>query len=339
VRYARAVLNLVSLPGRAAEAGGRGAGGFLGGLFNNPGVVAIALGIGALLIFGGDIRKAFGSLGESIGSIGDVQFPDITLPEINFPEITFPEFPDFTSIFENFFNQFGGGEPGPVDIVPGPVDPGGTGPGETTVFPPGCTLGPNGIIECPTPPTFDVCSEFPELCQGEPLPGPGDPILPGPGASIIGGGPTDPVCVDIPLITGGSFNTCTGEASEPISPPVQEPFMPPVELPGGFVGGGPSFEGGTIFETTDESCQDLSCVIDRNPGFTASQAADRLAEIQGTLGDFDFGTNTGSGFGPGDDPTGPIVTGGATPESEAQRAACTSCELFNLNCAACQGLI
>jgi len=310
---------MVSLPVQAAEAGGRGAGGFLGGFFNNPGVVIIAGVAIALFLFRDKISGAFGSLGESIGNIGNVEFPDIQFPTIEFPQINidFPDFPDFQSIFENFFNQFGGGgEPGPVDIVPGPVDPGGTGPGETTVFPPGCTLGPTGIIECPEGgPTFDVCSEFPELCAPEPIP------------------PSDPALEDEPTdaeLFAKDF---------PETPPPDAPFAPPVELPPGFTGGGPSFEGGTIFETTDESCTTLSCVIDRNPGFSASQAANRLAEILGTFGDFDFGTNTGSGFGPGDDQSGGIVTGGATLESEAKRAACTTCELFNLNCAACQGLI
>jgi len=70
----------------------RSAGSFLGGIFNNPGIVVLgALGIG-LLFFAGDIRKAFGSLGESIsGGIGDITLPAINLPTINLPEINFPE--------------------------------------------------------------------------------------------------------------------------------------------------------------------------------------------------------------------------------------------------------
>jgi len=197
VRYARRVSNLVSLPAQAAEAGGRGAGGFLGGFFNNPGVVIIAGLAVALFLFRDKISEGFGQLAEGIGNIGNVEFPDISFPEISFPEINieFPEFPDFGSIFEDFFNQFGGGgEPGPVDIVPGPVDPGGTGPGETTVFPPGCTLGPNGVIECPTPPTFDVCSEFPELCvpeEGDP--GFIGPVQPPPEFSLDDFGQTPPI--------------------------------------------------------------------------------------------------------------------------------------------------
>lgn len=37
-------------------------------------------------------------------------------------------------------------------------------------IPPGCSIGPQGQLDCPTPPTFDVCAENPELCNGG-LPG------------------------------------------------------------------------------------------------------------------------------------------------------------------------
>jgi len=316
---------------RVAGVAGSAAGSAAGGFLNNPGAVA-AIGIvvaivTSLLIFRKDISEFFSGLGNINIELPTIEFPDITFPD--FPDITFPDFPDFpdfTSIFENFFNQFqfGNGDGGP-----GPVPPGEIGDSGVTL-PPGCFIDDQGRLDCPSPPTFDACAEFPDLPQCQPeepeqLP-PGFVGPPGPGQQE---------CFDIPVLTGGTFNSCTGEFTPPVAPePVPGPTLPP-----GFVGGGPSFEGGTIFETTDESCTTLSCVIDRNPGFSASQAADRLAEILGTFGDFDFGTNTGSGFGPGDDPTGPIVTGGATLESEAQRAACTSCDLFGLNCPICRGEI
>jgi len=121
-------------------------------------------------------------------------------------------------------------------------------------------------------------------------------------------------------------------------PPSEAPFAPPVELPGGFVGGGPSFEGGTIFET--DICNKSLGQIAAENGISASAAADMKAQACEDLSFFDFGENTGSGFGPGDDPTTtPLVTGGATLESEEQKAACTTCELFNLNCDICQGSI
>jgi len=303
---------------RAAAVGGSAVGGAAGGFLNNPGALA-AIGIivtivTTLLVFRKDISEFFSGLGQITLpeiTLPTIEFPDITFPD--FPDITFPdfpdfpEFPDFASIFENFFNQFqfGNGDGGP-----GPVPPGEIGDSGVTL-PEGCFIDSQGRLDCPSPPTFNVCDDFPELCE-PPEPGDDDFI-----------GPVQP---DEPFML-------------PDTPPIPPEQPPGPELPPGFEGGGPSFEGGTIFETTDESCTTLSCVIDRNPGFSASQAANRLAEILGTFGDFDFGTNTGSGFGPGDDPTGPLVTGGATLESEAQRAACTSCELFGLNCPICRGEI
>jgi len=78
----------------------KAAGSFLGGIFNNPGVVILGALTIALLFFQKDIREAFGSLGESIsGGLGDIniqlpefKFPEFTFPEIKFPDITFPDF-------------------------------------------------------------------------------------------------------------------------------------------------------------------------------------------------------------------------------------------------------
>jgi len=311
----------------ASEAAGRGAGGFLGGLSNNPGIVVLGALIIGLAFFAGDIRKAFGSFGESFGKI---ELPDITLPEITFPEITFPDFPDitfpdfpelpdFSSFFDNFFNFFNGGG----DLLPPPP---GTEPTEglgDVTTPEGCFVNSQGIIECPTPPTFDVCQTFPELCAPEPEVTPPGCIRTPAGVLIC------PDTFDVPPPINGGF----------IGPPPPEdlPFMPPVDLPPGFEGGGPSFEGGTIFET--DICNKSIGQIASELGISASAAADMKFQACETS-DFDFGTNTGSGFGPGDDPlTDPLVTGGATLESEEQRAACTSCELFGLNCPICQGTL
>ena len=298
---------------RAAAVGGSAVGGAAGGFLNNPGALA-AIGIivtivTTLLVFRKDISEFFSGLGQITLpeiTLPTIEFPDITFPD--FPDITFPdfpdfpEFPDFASIFENFFNQFqfGNGDGGGLPLPPDVEDTGLLTPEERAA----CGCGTN-IIQ-------DIQGDVSETCITPcDVPEPGDD-------DFIG-----PVQPDEPFEL----------------PPTPGPVPPGPTLPPGFEGGGPSFEGGTIFETTDESCTTLSCVIDRNPGFSASQAANRLAEILGTFGDFDFGTNTGSGFGPGDDPTGPLVIGGATLESEAQRAACTSCELFGLNCPICRGEI
>lgn len=292
---------------RVSGAAGSGAGGFLGGFFNNPGVVIIAALAVVFVFFSGDIRKAFGSLGESIGSIGDVQLPDITLPTFNFPEITFPtfEFPEITlpelpdfSFLEGIF----GAAPQPVPTPPpaGVIETEELGPVTT---PEGCTVDENGIIRCPTPPTFDA-SQF---------------VTPEELAERL----VEP---------------------EPFTPPIQETIAPTLELPEGFVGEGISFQGGTIFQR-DPCFMSLSEIIDAGLARSASAAADLKAracsenvteEPVDFPTTFDFGTSTGSGLLPGEEQ---IVTGGATLESEEQRAACVTCELFGLNCPICRGEI
>jgi len=322
--------------------------GVLENLAKNPAVLGIAaLGIVAFIfrdkisdflsnITGG--AETANILGENF--LSNLQGTQETLNSLTEFFTNF-EFPTFENPFEDFnFNDFFGGFFG------------GNGGGNGADLPPDVentgllTDAERAACGCGTNIIQDIQGDVSETCI--PCAPGGDPPIE-PGAEIIGGGPTDPICVEVPLITGGTFNTCTGVVTPPgpvdnggfIGPPgpVDEPFEPPVDLPGGFEGGGPSFEGGTIFEGNDSGCNDLSCVLFWNPGFTASQAANRLAEIQGTFGDFDFGTNTGSGFGPGDDTSGSIVTGGATLESEEKKAACLTCELFGLNCGICSGSI
>jgi len=321
--------------------------GVLENLAKNPAVLAIAaLGIVAFIfrdkisdflsnITGG--AETANILGENL--LSNLQGTQDLLNNITsfFTNFEFPtfEFPTF-----EFPNLFGNGEEPTFSDEPSEEPttlPGGPGIGPVE-FPEGCFINSQGLLDCPSPPTFDACAENPGLpqCQPEQPAGP----------SIIGGGPTDPICVDVPLITGGSFNTCTGEFTptstfigppEPPSEPEPDvPFEPPIDLPPGFTGGGPSFQGGTIFET--DICNKSIGQIAAENGISASAAADMKFQACETS-DFDFGTNTGSGFGPGDDPTGPIVTGGATLASEEQRAACISCELFGLNCPICQGRI
>jgi len=304
---------------RVAGVAGSAAGGVAGGFLNNPGALA-AIGIvvsiiTTLVIFRKDISEFFSGLGQITLpeiTLPTIEFPDITFPD--FPDITFPDFPDFpdfTSLFEQFFNQFGGGGAGGLPLPPDVEDTGLLSPEE------------RAACECGTSIIQDIQGDVQEKCL------PCEEEQP-PGGGFIG--PPEE-CIDVPLITGGSFNSCTGEFTPPVAPePVPGPTLPP-----GFEGGGPSFEGGTIFPI-DICNMSLSDIIDANPGISASQAADMKFQAC-EESDFDFGTNTGSGFGPGDDPTGPIVTGGATLESEAQRAACTSCDLFGLNCPICRGEI
>jgi len=85
----------------------KAAGSFLGGLFGNPVVALLLLGLGALLIFRKDITNFLDK------GIGNITFPDIPNPfeGFEFPTFTNPfegfefptfEIPDFSSIFEGF---------------------------------------------------------------------------------------------------------------------------------------------------------------------------------------------------------------------------------------------
>lgn len=144
-------------------------------------------------------------------------------------------------------------------------------------------------------------------------------------------------CIEIPQIGGGSFNSCSGvftPSTQSIpSIPIIDPLPPGFET--GGLGTGDSNVTGTIFETPITCNSTLGFIIDKL-GVTASQAADIRAQACGDFGDFDFGSNTGSGISP----TNPnVITGGATLQSEEQKAACVTCEMFGLNCPICKGSI
>jgi len=306
----------------------RAAGSFLGGLTNNPGLIVILLVLGGLFIFRDKISNFVQTGLEGFGEI------DITLPEITFPD--FPEFPEFPELppLPDFCALFGLGCPDdgfspenpppvdtplPPDVIDDPEFPlGPIDPGE------GCVLHPDGTVTCDTPPTFDVCVAFPELCQEPEEPRP--PVIPNPDLDLE---PSDAelFAEDFP-----------GDSAIPPGPVFEPPIAPP---PGFEVGGPGTGDGtpptGTIFQTSICNMS-LGQIIDAGLASSASAAADlKFQECEES--DFNFGTNTGSGFGPGDDPLGPVIPGGATLESEEQIAACTTCQLFGLNCGICSGSI
>jgi len=307
----------------------RTAGSFLGGIFNNPGIIILGGLAIALFFFAPGIQKAFADFGKNFGKIELPPFPEFP----PFPELPpFPEFPNLCSLFGIGCNGDNGEPepPQPPGDLPFPPDVEDTGL---------LTQQERDACKCGTNIIQDIMGDVSETCIQCPDIPPDDP---GDGGFI---GPTQPPepCVEVPLIQGGSFNTCTGVVTPPpnggfIGPPEPpEPtFEPPVILPPGFEGGGPSFEGGTIFET--DICNKSIGQIASEFGISASAAVDMKFQACETS-DFDFGTNTGSGFGPGDDQTGGIVTGGATLESEEQKAACVTCEMFGLNCPLCAGTI
>jgi len=273
---------------RLSEASGRGAGGFLGGVANNPGIVAIA-GIALLLaFFSGDIRKAFGSLGESLGKFGSIQLPDIQFPSFEFPQI---EFPDVIGPVQEAFGEAGeavGGVGGAIeeffggisDAITSVITPGTGDPIESTDF---TTVGQAGARTDRRSITEET--QFQQIMEGV------------------------------------------------VAAPEVVSLLPGDQV---FGGGGVSFEGGFIFENPIDT---LTEVLAAFPQLTASQAADFLAQFSGILPselafiDPDIRNIVANIEGEN------IQVPTTTPsllETEAIRAACTSCELFNLNCEQCR---
>jgi len=303
----------------------KAAGSFLGGIANNPGIIAIAAIAITLFIFRDRISEFFAGLKFPEFP----EFPTIEFPE--FPTIEFPEFPpppDFSGFFDFLSGIFGNGNgngiPGDLPLPPDVEDTGLLTPEQRAA----CNCGTN-IIQ-------DIMGDVSETCIS-PCPETSPPqdcfftpagVLICPEDFALPGGPPGP-------ITNGFIGP---PEPEPDFDEPEPPFEPPIDLPAGFEGGGPSFEGGTIFET--DICNKSIGQIAIENGISASAAADMKAQACEDLSFFDFGTSTGSGFGPGDDPlTDPLVTGGATLESEEKKAACVSCELFGLNCPLCAGTI
>jgi len=272
----------------------RAAGSFLGGITNNPGVVILGLALGALLIFKGDITKAFGSLGSGLGNI-EVNLPDVKFPDIKFPDITFPDFkfPDFK--FPDITNIFGNGT-GESDLA-GKTVPFGD---SQVMIPADTTVNPDGTVTSSTPPIvinggatqeeFDFAKfraeSFDTLFDII-----GDPKK---AQELISGAGQDKSAIEKILFQAGQgfFN----------DQPVEQPSVTvqPVEtnLPTGFDFFNPSGEGftGAAINPTPIGNLSLSQIIDQF-NVTASQAANIKAIANDDFGNFDFGTNTGSGIG------------------------------------------
>jgi len=265
VRYARAVLSMVLE--RLSGAAGRGAGGFLGGLLNNPAVVILGALAVVFVFFGSDIRKAFASFGENIGK---VELPAVTLPTINFPDIKFPDFdfkfpdfdfkfpefdfkfPEFDFKFPDFFNQ--------QDQLPSDVE----------IF--GQELTPEQQEEIRRRAEIlemgggaaGVAQEFPVIS---------DPtkFLPPDRATV------EELFPDQPVNLTDFVNRFAGrerDLSIPAAPSIAESIIAP------FQGGGVSFEGGQIFETPIERLS-LGQIIDQGLAGSASEAASLRAEAIG----------------------------------------------------------
>jgi len=322
---------------RISEAGGRGAGGFLGGVANNPGVIIIIAILGALVLFRGDIRNAFASIPEAIGNIGNVELPDISLPDITFPtfnfpefpEITFPEFPDFSNIFQGFQDQ--------LSSLAGQTVDGITIPGDTII-------NPDGTVSSSTPPTMDLSDAERaaalaqlELNRQRSIDEQALSEIP-PGEDISGAEFASAINEEEFRMRQADLIPESEQQTESVFSGIMEKVTSLIPTSQEFFGGGPSFVGGTIFENPIDT---FSEVLKFFPGLTASQAADFLEETGGQIlpSQVEFidpdiknivasieGENIQVGF-----------TSPADLESEAIKSACTSCQLFNLNCEQCRG--
>jgi len=285
---------------------GSGAGGFLTGVFSSPaglGAIGIITLLGIIFIFREQIGKAIGGFGENIGkvelpSLPDITFPslpDITFPTFEFPDITFPkiEFPNIT--FPEFnIGDFGLGDP--VEAI------GAAGETITNFF-------------------GDLQEQFDNFISGVT---PDAPL-------------TEADQFDFSGLEGGVSPEPTGQPAPPFSDAAifaedfPEPFVPiqpeqdfgvtiAPSLVGeteGFIGGGTSFEGGTIFETPIANLS-LSQIIDKFM-VTASQAADIKAQAIGFTPEEEAFLTQGQEISPlGDVASQPAVSDpqfeGLTPE-------------------------
>jgi len=282
----------------------RAAGSFLGGIANNPGIIIIALAIGALLIFRKPITEAFGSLGESITSgIGGIgtsitegfaglkfpELPDINFPE--FPEITFPEFPDFTDLFSGFQSQLDLLFNNQQSILAGQTVAG-QGEDQTIVIPPDTVVNPDGTVSSTTPPiSMGAGATQQELTFAQTRANTFD-ILFGLGVSgtqaqqEISALPFGDITALNDLVT--RFQTFFGQpepapldsgltpAQQFVNQNNQQGLVVPFNDPLGL-GGGISFAGGTTtFGDANNIIDTLSEVLGIFPNLTASQAANAL---------------------------------------------------------------
>jgi len=255
------------------------AGQFAGGFLNNPGALA-AIGIVVSIITTLVIFR--NDIRDFFGGISEgFGNIDITLPTISFPEITFPTF-ELPSFELPSFEL-----PSFEDIfmVPAP-EPVGT---EIDIaLSEGATVEDiqNIIGIDPDDPNQDPTKFLP------PVPEEGDP-------DFIG-----PIQPDEPFML---------PEIEPAPIPLPDPISPIT----GF--GGPSFEGGTIFETPIENLS-LNQIIEMGLAETASEAANLLAIAQGFTPEEEafLGQQGTIGGISVMEPTGPAVSdptvAGLTPE-------------------------
>jgi len=236
-------------------------------------------------------------------ALGGLKFPDlgsaigdITFPEITFPEISFPEAPSFDFLKD----IFGGDDSSSIagEEVPFFDD--------TVIIPEDTKVDPEtGIVTSSTPPiSTGPGATFDEQFFAQTKAGVFDTLF-----ETLGLSPTLAASIVAPAKTLADlskilFQANQGQFGPGVTPGPEAPAATETEseisnivanLPAGFTGGGPSFIGGSIFETPIVNLS-LSQIIDKF-NVTASQAANIKAIAADDFGDFDFGTNTGLGIG------------------------------------------
>jgi len=264
----------------------KAAGSFIGGIFNNPGIVILGIVAITLFLFKDKISQAFADVGAGISSgIGDIniQLPEIKFPEFKFPEIEFPEFPalpDFTNLFAGFQSQ--------LSSIAGQIV---TLQGAQVTIPPDTMIDPDtGIVTSETPPTIDSTTGIdtdPSTLFGELRPKVFDTLIDigislSKATEILGGAKTiEDLGVILEQANTGIFTqleSTLSKLSGSITPSPQ-PVQSFLEQPQQFGGGGVSFVGGSVFETPLENLT-LNQIINMF-NVSASKAASLKAEAIG----------------------------------------------------------
>lgn len=245
-------------------------------------VVAGVIGIIIAVIVAG--RQAF-------GAISGIKLPEITLPDINLPTINFPEIPN---PFEGF--EF------PTFEFPTIEFPTFEFPDFSNIFGGLFGGGPGGMDQ-------DMMEED----------GPAEFFETGPGGARSERGEPEPG--PEPFRDAARF---AEDFPEPFIPrePTLENLNVQTEIPGQqFFGGGPSFIGGTVFETPIENLS-LSQIISMGLASSATEAANLRAIAQGFTPEEEAFLNQGAVD------VGGFVSGGPPAVSDPQFQGLSATEIF-----------
>jgi len=270
---------------RVAKAGARTTGAGLGAFFSNPIVAGIALILGALLIFRGDITKGISGFKFPELPFSNIEFPsfDFKFPEFKFPEITFPDFPEFPNL--DFLSNIFGDKPlEDVSEKEFELD------GKKGMFGMDTIFDPNtGKIEG-SPPIVDLglgsLDPLGEISFNQLKSQVFDTLT-----QTLGLTSTEAfgALKDVSFQDGfGALDAILQSFNKPFSGAAAVDEKPLQDFTVGqslgteqvFTGGGVGFQGGFVSPTPITT---LTQVLDLFPNLTASQAADFLGEFSGIL--------------------------------------------------------